>query len=358
MIASSCMRWVRSASILAHSGNGRSLHTLIIPRQPCRRKLAGLSGRLPQVRGNRSKYAQPPSLAPAAPRVNSLARYGSGPIGRFLVMLRSLIAHAARPIRFWLYSYSRGGRESLATLDRLRNSQTGQTGVIVCNGPSITRTDLSLIGDHPYILMNRGYLLAENFDGPAVATCSHDPAILEQFGHEIGQTESVLVTTVSARRQVMRATNTAYLMPTAKWRFATHLGLNSHHGATVTFWALELAYLLGWTKTIIIGLDHRYASQAGKQGEVLIAGDSETDHFTPNYLPKGTKFLVNDLALSEYSFSLARAAFEAAGRDVVDCTVGGHCKVFRKGDLATELAEDRSRKSPAGGRACGGSHVE
>lgn len=264
--------------------------------------------------------------------------------------LRSQVGHVARPIRFWLHTRSRLGRDSLATLDRLRNTQAGETGVIVCNGPSINRTNLSLIAGRPYILMNRGYLLADHFDHPAVVTCSHDPAILQQFGREIGQTESPLVTAVEARRLVGRATNTAYLMPTTKWRFATHLGLNSHHGATVTFWALELAYLLGWSKVIIIGLDHRYARQSARQGEMQTAGEAESDHFTPNYLPKGTKFIVNDLALSDYSFSLAKSAFEAAGRDVVDCTVDGNCQIFRKGELAAELAEMAPQGLPVPGR--------
>ena len=56
---------------------------------------------------------------------------------------------------------------------------------------------------------------------------------------------------------------------------------------------------------------------------------------------------MNDLALSEYSFALAKAAFNDAGRDLVDCTVGGACDIFRKGDLAVELAGDSAQCSPS-----------
>ena len=115
------------------------------------------------------------------------------------------------------------------------------------------------------------------------------------------------------------------------------------------FWALELAYLLGWTKTILIGLDHKYTRKAARQGEMHTAEDSDADHFTPNYLPRGTKLIVGDLNLGEYSFSLARAAFKAAGRDVVDCAIHGACQVFRKGDLAMELADELPQSSPVPG---------
>ncbi|MDN4520335.1 hypothetical protein QYF68_21285 [Mycolicibacterium austroafricanum] len=197
-------------------------------------------------------------------------------------------------------------------------------------------------------MMNRGYLLLDRFDRPPVITCSHDPVILEHFAHEIAQVDSVVVTTVNARRRLRRTKDAVYLLPVKKWQFATHLGLDTHHGGTVTFWALELAYLLGWTKTILIGMDHNYARQTLRQGEVQTAGHSDADHFTPNYLPKGAKFIVGDLAFSEYSFLLARAAFEAAGRDVVDCTIDGACQVFRKGDLATELEDELPRNPPPG----------
>lgn len=313
-------------------------------------KDAASSDRLGVVCGSRSKYSEPPASIPAAPRVRPMARYGSGQVGHAVAALRSVIGRSVRPMQFWVYTRSRMGRDSLATLDKLRNSQAGETGVIVCNGPSINRTDLSLISDLPHILMNRGYLLSDHFSRPPAATCSHDPAILANFGSEIAQTESVVITTFAARRQVKRESNTVYLMPSSKWLFAERLGLDTHHGGTVTFWALELAYLLGWTKTIIVGLDHRYAQQAVKQGGVRVAGQSDSDHFVPNYLPRGTKYIVNDLALSEYSFALAKAAFDIAGRDLVDCTVGGACEVFRKGDLAAELASDsiQSSSSPNG----------
>ena len=44
-----------------------------------------------------------------------------------------------------------------------------------------------------------------------------------------------------------------------------------------------------------------------------------------------------DLANSERFYAMARNAFEADGRRILDCTVGGSCTVFEKSRLEEEL---------------------
>ena len=42
-----------------------------------------------------------------------------------------------------------------------------------------------------------------------------------------------------------------------------------------------------------------------------------------------------DLLRTEIDFELARRAFEADGREIIDATIGGKCEVFRKTDYAS-----------------------
>ena len=56
----------------------------------------------------------------------------------------------------------------------------------------------------------------------------------------------------------------------------------------------------------------------------------DPNHFDPNYFAPGENWDAPDLAQSEISYQAARAAFEAAGRKIIDATVNGACTVFEK----------------------------
>lgn len=284
----------------------------------------------------RTEFAERPANLARVPRIRNMQRYGDSSVGRALSWTRQLMATASSPLRVEAYSRSASGRTAGARLAELHNVQAGQVGVIVCNGPSLKDIDFSLIGDHPYILMNRGYLIRDRFQHPPVALCAHDPQILENFGPELAQIDSLVVTTVEGARRTAEATDSAHLRVDRRWKFARRLGSSSHHGGTVTFWALELAYHLGWSKALIIGMDHRYSTTKA-QGSLVSIGSEDSDHFVPSYFAAGMKVLAGDVRISEFSYALADAAFAEAGRAVIDCTVGGACPVFVKGDLAQEL---------------------
>ncbi len=62
------------------------------------------------------------------------------------------------------------------------------------------------------------------------------------------------------------------------------------------------------------------------------------NHFDPNYFGPGFKWQLPDLQTSEIAYALAKKNYETAGREIVDCTVGGALNVFRKSHLREELA--------------------
>ena len=275
----------------------------------------------------------PPGLQP--PRLQPMLRYGNHRLGRALSATRRFLSAQTFPLRLFLYSRSEMGNASLRVLSELKDSQLGETGVIVCNGPSLRETNLDLLQGLPYLLMNRGNLLGDRIAGSPEAVLAHDPKVLEAFVNEIATVDATMVTTVEGAQRTSRGEDLVGLRVSHKWRFATHLRLDSHHGGTVTFWALQLAFHLGWRKVLIIGMDHRYKG-AGTPGSVQTAVGESGNHFAEGYIPAGTTVISGDMRANEYSYELARAAFEAHGREVVDCTEGGSCQVFRKSDLATE----------------------
>ena len=80
---------------------------------------------------------------------------------------------------------------------------------------------------------------------------------------------------------------------------------------------------------ILIGVDHSFSSK-GPAHKVVTSQGPDTDHFDPRYFAAGYRWQLPDLATSEIAYTAARIAFEKAGREIVDATVGGKLTIFPK----------------------------
>ena len=69
-------------------------------------------------------------------------------------------------------------------------------------------------------------------------------------------------------------------------------------GATVTNFALQIAFHMGFEKVVLIGVDHNFASKGDANKTVVSEGD-DPNHFMPNYFGKGVKWQLPDLDTSE-----------------------------------------------------------
>jgi hypothetical protein len=105
-------------------------------------------------------------------------------------------------------------------------------------------------------------------------------------------------------------------------------------GATVTYVALQLAYHLGFEQVILIGVDHSFVTQGTPNTTVVSQGD-DPNHFHAGYFGKGFRWQLPDLDTSERAYIMARQAYEANGRQVVDATIGGKLTVFPKTDYVS-----------------------
>lgn len=118
---------------------------------------------------------------------------------------------------------------------------------------------------------------------------------------------------------------TTYTEPT----FATDASRRLWEGATVTYTALQLAYHMGFSTVVLIGVDHSFASK-GKPNETVVSQGDDPNHFNPGYFGKGFRWQLPDLETSEIAYRMARKVYEADGRTVLDATVGGKLQVFPK----------------------------
>lgn len=243
--------------------------------------------------------------------------------------------HALQGLARW---YLGSERESRHRLQAMKDSRRGERCFILGNGPSLNRTDLSLLAEEVTFGLNRIYLKFEEIGYSTDYLVCVNEHVLEQFADDFRAVESTRVFGLLAGAHFQQQPN-LLLVPTVKRPgFSldpTRGGL--HEGDTVTFVALQLAYWLGFERVVLVGVDHRF-STSGPAHELVTSTGADPNHFDPNYFGTGVTWQLPDLAGSERSYELARRVFEADGRSIVDATVDGELRVFPKVSLEQAVA--------------------
>jgi len=102
-----------------------------------------------------------------------------------------------------------------------------------------------------------------------------------------------------------------------------------NQGYTVTYVCLQLAYWMGFTTVLLLGVDHFYAKNVEPNESSIWEGE-DPNHFGKGYMKPGEKWDGADLASSEYYYQIAKEAFEKDGRKIYNLTEGTHLNVFER----------------------------
>ncbi|MBN2047930.1 MAG: DUF115 domain-containing protein [Anaerolineaceae bacterium] len=224
-------------------------------------------------------------------------------------------------------------RESIFKLKALKDIHKGKRCVIIGNGPSLQQTDVSKIKNEYTFGLNRIYLAFEEWGFQTSFYLSVNDLVVEQCREDIASLEMPKFVSWRARKWLQPQENLHYLYTTYTGpKFATDVSGRLWEGATVTYTALQLAYHLGFSTVVLIGVDHSFASK-GKPNETVVSQGDDPNHFDAKYFGKGFRWQLPDLDTSEVSYAMAKAAFEADGRQVLDATIGGKLQVFPKVDF-------------------------
>jgi hypothetical protein len=217
----------------------------------------------------------------------------------------------------------------------------GQRCFIIGNGPSLRRTDLSLLRGEFTFGLNRIYLLFSELGFKTTCLVSVNDLVLEQSYDEIRGLEIPKFVTWRARRRVKNDPLAIFLDTdyTGPENFTGDTSGRIFEGFTVTYVALQLAYYFGFQEVILVGVDHNFVTQ-GPPNQAIISQGDDPNHFSPDYFGKGFKWQLPDLEGSERAYRLAKAAFERAGRQVCDATVGGKLRIFPKVNYPDLFSKD------------------
>lgn len=243
---------------------------------------------------------------------------------RFLWDLRPEAWHSRRKLTEWKDRYP------------------GQKAVILCNGPSLLKSDLSLLDEIFCFGLNKINLLFERSSFRPQCVVAVNPFVIEQNADFYNQTLLPLFLDAWALRhghvEPRRNVSFMHSMHSSSGAFARDCSVSIFQGYTVTYVAMQLAFHMGFRDVALIGADHSFGIN-GPANKTVDSGKTDESHFDPRYFAGGVKWQLPDLFESEVSYMRAKKVFEAFGGRIVNSTEGGCLEVFERQELAVFLQD-------------------
>ncbi|WP_457618567.1 6-hydroxymethylpterin diphosphokinase MptE-like protein [Lutibacter sp.] len=260
------------------------------------------------------------------------------PIVKQRATINPYIHGAALIVRRLLWDIRPESWRSRQKIRSWKDKYKGQKAVIVCNGPSLLKSDLSLLDDVFTFGLNKINLLFDKSDFRPSCVVAVNPFVIEQNENFFNTTNIPLFLDSVGIKHIKSRKNIIFLPSAHLPRFARDCSISINQGATVTYAALQLAFYMGFKEVALIGADHNFAVK-GPANKTVVSGDKDESHFDPNYFAGGVKWQLPDLFQSEVSYMMAKQVYEAFDRKVVNATEGGCLEIFPKISLDEFVAE-------------------
>ncbi|CAK0779590.1 conserved hypothetical protein [Gammaproteobacteria bacterium] len=214
----------------------------------------------------------------------------------------------------------------------LKDRHHGERSILVANGPSLNRMDVSFLRREVVIGLNKIYLGIRKFSFyPKYYVAVNDKVIAQSVAQIRALNCIKFISSRNAPFVPEDALTYHINTSTPPDRFCRDITQGVREGWTVTYAALQIAYYLGFQEVIIIGMDHRY-EYTGKPNEAHLMAGPDLNHFSPDYFGGGQVWDNPDLAHAEEYYRIARSEYEKTGRRIIDATLEGACNVFEKAD--------------------------
>ena len=217
------------------------------------------------------------------------------------------------------------------------NRFVGQKAVILCNGPSLLKTDFKSLAGVFCFGLNKINMLFDKTDFRPSCVVAGQEFVLQQNADFFNTTDLPLFLSSISANIIKNRPNVTFFHDSGARFFARDCSVSLYAGHTVTFEALQLAFHMGFRHVAIVGADHNFAVK-GPANLTAIAKGPDLSHFDPNYFQHGVKWVLPDLFQSEISYAMARDMFDAFGGKVVNATEGGMLEIFERQSLADFLA--------------------
>lgn len=222
---------------------------------------------------------------------------------------------------------------SRARMRSWKDRFTEQKAIIVCNGPSLLQSDLTLLDSVYTFGLNKINLLFDKSAFRPSCIVAVNRYVIEQNKDFYNQTDIQLFLDSYATKFVRSRRNVIYTHSTRQKTMARDCSISINDGHTVTFVAMQLAFHMGFDSVALIGCDHNFVAK-GIPNQTVVSSEKDDSHFDPNYFSGGMKWQLPDLVQSELSYALAKEVYEAFDRKIFNATEGGQLELLPRIRLA------------------------
>ncbi|MDE3184134.1 MAG: DUF115 domain-containing protein [Bacteroidota bacterium] len=231
------------------------------------------------------------------------------------------------------------------SLFQYQNIHKGQDCFIIGNGPSLNKTNLSLLNDFYVFGLNKIHLIFDKHPLDLTYHVAANPLVIDQTKEELKNNIYNCPSFLSyeASTNIENNIKNVYkILTNAPWSFYKDITQPISEGYTVTYVAMQIAFYMGFENVYLVGMDHNF-KQSGKPNEEQHHKEEDVNHFHPDYF-KGHQWHLADLEGNEASYAMARHQFHANGRNIYDATIDGKLTIFPKVnfDEALKLAKKKS----------------
>lgn len=236
-----------------------------------------------------------------------------------------------------------------AEMTRFLNKHAGERCVIVGNGPSLNELDLSLLAgeitfgvngifyaadamgfDPTYYVVEDTMVMADNLERIREYRAGHKlfPSIYREM---VGEAANVTYFTMNGG--FYSKGSPSFCIP----RFSTDASQRVYSGQSVTTINLQLAYYMGFTEVVLIGMDFSYIvpEDSEIEGHHILSRGADPNHFHPDYFGAGKTWKDPKLDRVLANYQLAKDMFTDDGRRIVNATPGGKLEIFERADYGS-----------------------
>ena len=215
--------------------------------------------------------------------------------------------------------------------------RTNKTCIVVGNGPSLNKTNLSNLSGVDLIISNFAYYKNELLLKAKYLTIVND-LVMRQAAYDLPNLRSVnKVFPIWLLKNTVPQENSYYVNAILKPEFSLDVNDWISWRSTVSFFNLQLAVFLGYEKILLVGFDNSYTQQKDlKEGDTINQTGDDQNHFMAEYF-KGKEWQAADTNNMTAVYEIAKDAVEDLNTEIVNCTVGGKLEVFRRGTIDEEI---------------------
>ena len=241
------------------------------------------------------------------------------------------------------------GRADVNELSKLKDKFKGERCFILGNGPSLNKLDLNLLKDEYSFAVNGIFYKTEEMGYKPTFYVVEDTAVMKENIERIKEYEVEYKFFPARYKKYFRAKHRKnilffylnegfYIKGRGNFefpRFSQDASDRLYCGQSVTIVNLQLAYFLGFSEIILIGMDFdsHIPDTAKVNGDVIVSTEDDVNHFHPQYFGKGKTWHDPKLHNVLKSYRLCKFIYEEHGRKIIIATKGGRLEIFPRRDF-------------------------